>query len=618
MVPHHSRGIEIAEKGPTDYMVVKRLVPFLWPQGEWTLRARLVVAFVCIVFAKAATVTLPFLVGLTVNALSVENAAIIVVPIALILGYGLLRTIGLAFTQLQDALISRVVERAVRQIQVRLFSHIQQLGLQFHLDRQTGAISRTIERGARAIDMLLTLVVLRTLPAILEFVFVCTLQWVKYGWLYSLVTFISTAAYVTYTISITDWRLKFRRKMNQSDGDAHTKLIDALINYETVKYFGNEANEVDRVDSALHAYENAAVNSKVSLALLNIGQGAIIAAGLTGIMLLAATDVKAGLIGPGDFVALFLWNMQLFVPLSFLGMLYREVKQSLVDLELVFNLFDRPPEIADVEDAIVLRHVHGTMEFDHVSFAYNPARQILKDVSFTVNPGERVAIVGPTGSGKSTIVRLLFRFFDVTDGSIKIDGHDIRNVSQQSMRSAIGIVPQDTVLFNDTIYHNIAYGKLDASEEEVMAAADHAHLTDFIKKLPDGYKTKVGERGLKLSGGEKQRVGIARTILKGPKIMVFDEATSSLDMITEKAIQSSMREVSEGRATIIIAHRLSTITDADRIIVLDEGCVVETGSHMDLLKHQGVYAKLWEAQKREASKGQFSPPKAEPVPEVVS
>jgi ATP-binding cassette subfamily B protein len=482
------------------------------------------------------------------------------------------------------------------------------------LDRQTGALSRIIERGARAIDMLLTMVALRTLPAMLQFVFVCGILWYLYGWTYAFVTFVGTFSYVYYTFMVTDWRVKFRREMNASDGEAHAKLVDTLINYETVKYFGNEANEYCRLDKSWGDYENAAVRSKSSLALLNTGQGVIIAIATAAILLLAAYDIRAGTMTVGDLIAVYMWLTQLFIPLNFLGMLYREVKQAVVDLELVFALVDQEPEILDRPGAKSLEQVEGRITFDNVEFAYKSDRPILNGLTFTAAPGERVAIVGSTGAGKSTIVRLLFRFFDVTGGTINIDGQNISDLKQVSLRNIIGIVPQDTVLFNDNIRYNVAYGRLDAKEADLQDAIERAQLSSFVKKLSDGLKTQVGERGLKLSGGEKQRVGIARAILKQPKILIFDEATSSLDMVTEKEILSAMREASQGRTTIIIAHRLSTITDSDKILVLDEGRVVETGTHRELLARHGLYSKLWEAQKREQDE---SASKLEPVLEAV-
>jgi len=598
MVPHHSRSIE-ASTGPTDFTVITKLLPFLWPKGQPALRARVVIALAFVLCAKVATVSVPLFYKQAVDRLSNDVTSMILVPVGLIFAYGGVRIIQVAFTQFQDAIIARVIERAVRQLQVRVFNHLQELSLQFHLDRQTGALSRMIERGARAIDMLLTMVVLRTMPAIIEFLFVVGIFWTMFGWTYALVTFISTAAYVIYTLSVTNWRVKFRREMNMSDGDAHTKLIDALINYETVKYFGNEPREVNRLDRSLHYYEDAAVRSKSSLALLNTGQGVIITLGAATVMMMAAFDVKAGAMTIGGFVAVNTYMLQLFVPLNFLGMLYREVKQSLIDLEQVFELLGTKPAVLDKPHARPLDQPTGQVTFDHVRFSYDKDRTILNDVSFTVKPGERVAIVGATGSGKSTIVRLLFRFFDVTGGEIRLDDQDIRALTQRSLRQAIAVVPQDTVLFNDTIYYNIAYGRLDASRQEVMDAIDQAHLTNFIGKLPKGVDTSVGERGLKLSGGEKQRVGIARAILKQPKVMVFDEATSSLDMVTEKSILTAMKEVSRGRATLVIAHRLSTITDADKILVLDNGMLAEQGTHAQLLEKGGLYARLWQAQQRE-------------------
>jgi len=599
MVPHHSRNIEVSDQS-ADLKVIGRLLPYLWPSDNPSIKLRIILALIFVVAGKVATVSVPLIYKQAVDGLTIEPAeALIAVPVLLILSYGLIRLMQIVFTQLQDTFFSRVGERAVRILQVEVVDHLQKLGLQFHLDRQTGALSRTIERGARAIDMLLSMVVLRTMPAILEFALVCGIMTYLFSWTYAVVTALSLVAYAWFTLVMTNWRLKFRRDMISSDGDAHSKLVDALINYETVKYFNNEGREVSRLDGAFQGYEKAAVKSKVTLSWLNMGQGALINLGGVLVMLMAAFEVKNGTMTIGGFVAINTYMLQLFIPLSFLGTLYRETKQAIVDLENQFALLDRQPEIQDKPDGHVLERLAGDVRFDHVDFSYKSDRQILRDVSLQIEPGQRVAIVGPTGSGKSTIVRLLFRFYDVTGGAITIDGKDLRDVTQDSFRRFVGVVPQDTVLFNDTIYYNIAYGNLDASEEEVRAAADQAQLTAFIEKLPSGFETDVGERGLKLSGGEKQRVGIARAILKKPKILIFDEATSSLDMVTEKEIQASMRNVAAGRTTLIIAHRLSTITDVDRIFVLKDGVLCESGTHQALLARQGVYADLWEAQKRE-------------------
>ena len=601
MVPHHSRNIDATDQS-ADLKVIGRLLPYLWPADNPSIKTRIILALIFVVAGKVATVSVPLIYKQAVDGLTIEPAdALIAVPVLLILSYGLIRLMQIVFTQLQDTFFSRVGERAVRILQVEVVDHLQKLGLQFHLDRQTGALSRTIERGARAIDMLLSMVVLRTMPAILEFILVCGIMAYLFSWTYAVVTALSLVAYAWFTLVMTNWRLQFRRDMISSDGDAHSKLVDALINYETVKYFNNEGREVSRLDGAFQGYEKAAVRSKVTLSWLNMGQGALINLGGVLVMLMAAFEVKNGSMTIGGFVAINTYMLQLFIPLSFLGTLYRETKQAIVDLENQFALLDRKPEIQDKPDAHALAELAGHVRFDHVDFSYKSDRQILRDVTLEIEPGQRVAIVGPTGSGKSTIVRLLFRFYDVTSGAITIDGRDLRDVTQDSFRRFVGVVPQDTVLFNDTIYYNIAYGNLDASEEEVKAAADQAQLTGFIEKLPKGFETDVGERGLKLSGGEKQRVGIARAILKKPKILIFDEATSSLDMVTEKEIQASMRNVAEGRTTLIIAHRLSTITDVDRIFVLKDRVLCESGTHQALLARQGVYADLWEAQKREQS-----------------
>jgi len=495
-------------------------------------------------------------------------------------------------------------QRALRDLGLATFRHLHALSLRFHLERQTGGLSRVIERGTTGIDSLLSYLVFSILPIIIEILLVCGILWTLYDLTYAAVTLVTITGYIAYTLTITEWRTKFRRMMNETEEEAHAKAIDSLLNYETVKYFGNEEHEAKRFDVALERYERAAVKSQVTLSLLNVGQGAIIAAGTIIIMIMAGHGVADGSMTVGDFVLVNAYLIQLYLPLNFLGNVYRQIKQSIIDMEKMFRLLEVPREVADPPDAAALKVAGGRIEFRNVRFGYDPARTILDDVSFTVEPGTTVAIVGPSGAGKSTISRLLFRFYDVNAGAVLIDGQDVREVTQSSLRAAIGIVPQDTVLFNDTIYYNIAYGRPSASRAEVEEAARLARIHGFVAMLPDGYEAMVGERGLKLSGGEKQRVAIARTLLKRPSIFLFDEATSALDTHTEKEIQASLREVSASRTTLVIAHRLSTIIDADQILVLEKGRVVERGRHADLLAKDGLYASMWRRQQEAAQAGE--------------
>ncbi|MGD9536550.1 MAG: ABC transporter ATP-binding protein/permease [Alphaproteobacteria bacterium] len=576
------------------------LLPYLWPKGNTELRARVVIALGLLVLAKIANVYVPILYKGLVDALSGEAQAALVIPIGLLIGYGVLRVASIAFAELRDAVFAKVGERAIRTVSLRVFEHLHQLSLRFHLERRTGGLSRAIERGTKGIEFVLTFMTFNVLPTLVEIAMVCGILWGLYGVAYAAVTFGTIAIYIAFTLGVTEWRIKYRRRMNEKDSEANTKAIDSLLNYETVKYFGNELHEARRFDESRQAYELAAVSSKASLSLLNIGQGMIIAAGVTVLMLMAGIEVTKGTMTVGDFVLVNTYLIQLYIPLNFLGFVYREMKQSLTDMEAMFNLIEVNVEVKDKPDAPPLKDGPGEIRFDHVCFSYEPRRRILDDVSFTVSPGSTLAVVGASGAGKSTISRILFRFYDIESGRVTIDGQDIRDVQQASLRAAIGIVPQDTVLFNDTIYYNIAYGRPDATRESVEAAARHAHIHDFISGLPDGYDTMVGERGLKLSGGEKQRVAIARTILKNPRILLFDEATSALDSKTEKEIQRSLAEVSADRTTIVIAHRLSTVVDADRIIVLDNGEIVESGRHAELLARDGRYAEMWRRQQETA------------------
>jgi ABC-type transport system involved in Fe-S cluster assembly fused permease/ATPase subunit len=595
--PFDSRS-RLYSKG--DARAIRSLLPYLWPKGQGELRLRVSAAMVLLVLAKLANVYVPILYKDAVDALNVGAEAIVVVPVSLILAYGLIRVLSLAFGELRDGVFAKVSQRAIRQVALVTFEHLHRLALRFHLDRQTGGLSRAIERGTKGIEFLLTFMLFNVIPTLVEVLMVCAILWGLFDIWYAAVTFGTILCYIVFTLAITEWRLKYRRRMNDMDSEANTKAIDSLLNYETVKYFGNEGHEARRYDESMQRYEAAAIRSKVSLSSLNVGQSLIISVGLTAVMLMAGNGVAEGRMTVGDFVLVNTYLIQLYLPLNFLGFVYREIKQSLADMEAMFKLIQVEAEITDPPGAPSLAVEEGRVTFDDVSFAYREDRPILKGVSFEVPPGRSLAIVGPSGAGKSTVARLLFRFYDVTGGAIRIDGQDIREVAQTSLRAAIGIVPQDTVLFNDSIDYNIAYGRPGASREEVESAARLAHIHDFVMSLPDGYKTGVGERGLKLSGGEKQRVAIARTILKGPRILLFDEATSALDTHTEREIQNNLREIMQGRTTIMIAHRLSTVVDADEIALLEAGRIVERGRHQELLAADGVYAGMWRRQQETA------------------
>jgi ATP-binding cassette subfamily B protein len=586
--------------GRLDVRVIRSLLPFLWHENSFELRARVVVSLALLLLAIAANVCVPLVYKAAIDVLTPKGAAVVVVPLALIVGYGLLRFTAAASSEVRDAIFAKVTQRAVRQVATRVFRHLHVLSLRFHLDRQTGGLSRAIERGMRGIEFTLAFMLFSIIPTIIEIVVVCAILWRLYDFWFASVTFVTIATYIYFTLTITEWRLRFRREMNARDQEANTRAVDSLLNFETVKYFGNEDHESRRYDRAMERYESAAVRNKTSLSLLNVGQSFIIALGLIAVMIMAGNGVAAGTMTVGDFVLVMTYLMQLYMPLDFLGYVYREVKQSLTDMEVMFNLLQVRPEVTDRPGAKPLAVRGGEVVFDDVGFGYNRDRPILKGVSFRVPPGRRVAIVGPSGAGKSTISRLLFRFYDVGGGRITIDGQDLRDVTQESVRDAIGIVPQDTVLFNDTVHYNIAYGRPGAPEADIVRAAKLAAIHDFVESTPQGYGTRVGERGLKLSGGEKQRVAIARTMLKNPHILVFDEATSALDSHTEKEIQVALRQVSENRTTLVIAHRLSTVVDADEIIVLDQGRITERGTHAGLLAGGGQYAAMWARQQEAA------------------
>jgi len=582
---------------------IRDLLPFLWPKGRPDLRARVGLAMIALVLAKAVTLYMPFLYGAAVDSLDQQGTEQIVITsvIALIAAYGVARILMIGLAQLRDGLFARVGQHAVRAVGLRTFRHLHALSLRFHLSRRTGGLSRVIERGVKAIEFLLRFTLFNIGPTLLELVLVAVIFWWNFGIWFAVVTLATVGSYILFTFKVTEWRIGFIRSMNQSDERAHSKAIDSLLNFETVKYFGNETHESERFDRSMARYEDAAVRSTKSLSWLNAGQAAIFAVGLSALMTMAAIGVKNGTMTLGDFVLVNAMLIQLYQPLNLLGFVYREIKQALVDMETMFALLGVGAEIEDKPEAkpLAAKSANETsceIRFENVDFAYDPERQILKGVDFTVPAGRMVAIVGPSGAGKSTISRLLFRFYDATGGRILIDGQDIRDVTQDSVRHAIGIVPQDTVLFNDSIRYNIRYGRPDATDEEVEDAARMAQIHDFISGLPEGYDSQVGERGLKLSGGEKQRVAIARTLLKNPPILLLDEATSALDTHTEKEIQGSLSVVSRDRTSLVIAHRLSTVVDADEIIVLDHGSICERGTHRDLLARGGAYAAMWQRQ----------------------
>ncbi len=588
----------------SDWQVIKSLLPFLWPPRDvpnaLNIKVRVLSALACIFAAKISTVIAPIYLKQAVDTLAPAQAseAAVAIPLALILAYGAARFMGQAFAQFRDAIFAKVGVRAVRRSASLVLAHLHRLSLRFHLERRTGALSRSIERGCSAIESLVSISLFNVLPTLLEVALVFGVLWAAFDIWFGVVAVVVVVIYVIFTGVITEWRLKHRRESNALDARANTRAIDSLLNYETVKTFGNEDLEVREYDRLMGQYEIASVRTQSSLALMNVGQALIISVGLAVLMAMAAAGKVAGNMTVGDFTLVNLYMIQLAQPLNFFGFVYRQIKTSLVDIEKMFDLMEVEPEIRDKPEAKPLAVAGGDVRFDNVSFAYDPRRPILKNVSFTVPAGKMTAFVGATGSGKSTIGRLLFRYYDIANGAITIDGQDIRDVQQASVRAAIGVVPQDTVLFNDTIRYNLAYAKPHASDDDIARAARLAHIHEFIASLPDGYNTLVGERGLKLSGGEKQRVAIARVILKDAPILLFDEATSALDTHTEKEIQANLREVSAGHTTLVIAHRLSTIVDADQILVLDDGEIIERGTHGALMALNGAYASAWLRQQK--------------------
>jgi len=587
---------ELPASQRNDWDTIRSLLPYLW-----RYRARIGLALAMLVAAKLANVAVPVALKYLVDGLQQPRAALIAagVPIALLSAYALLRLGNALFNELRTVVFARAAQNSIRRIALRVFRHLHGLALRFHLDRQTGGLSRDIERGTRSVAQLLHYLVFSILPTLFEVLAVAVILLVNYDVRFALITLVTVVLYSAYTITVTNWRTKFRVWMNRADSTANSQAIDSLLNYETVKYFGNEEFEARKYDERLEEWERASVKSQTSLALLNIGQGIIIACGLFALMWLAGSGVVEGKMTVGDFVMINAFLIQLYIPLNFLGSIFREMKHCLTDIDRMFGLLEEAPEVADRPDAPSLSISQGTVRFEHVDFAYRADRQILHGVDFEIPAGHKVAVVGASGAGKSTLARLLFRFYDVTGGRILIDGQDIRDVTLASLRAAIGIVPQDTVLFNDTIYYNVLYGRPDADRQEVIRAARLAHIHEFVMTLPDGYETVVGERGLKLSGGEKQRVAIARTLLKDPRILIFDEATSALDSHSERAIQTALAEMAAERTVLAIAHRLSTIVDANRILVLDKGRVVERGTHAELLSLGGHYARLWALQQEE-------------------
>ncbi|MDP1703560.1 MAG: ABC transporter ATP-binding protein/permease [Sulfurimicrobium sp.] len=582
----------IPAKNRNDWKTIRTLLPYLWE-----FKGRVVIAILLLLAAKVASVAVPLVLKDIVDALD-QPRAMLALPVFLLVAYGALRFMSTLFGELRDAVFAKAAQRSVRRVALKVFRHLHELALRFHLERQTGGISRDIERGTRGIGFLLNFMLFNILPTIVEIGLIAAILLAKYDIWFFIITFTTLVVYIAFTLIITEWRMVFRRTMNDMDSKANTRAIDSLLNYETVKYFSNEEYETRRYDESLQVWEQAAIRNTTSLATLNAGQSLIIAIGVTALMLLAGQGVVDGTMTLGDLVLVNAYMIQIYIPLHFLGFVYREIKHSLADMEKMFALVEQHAEVQDQSGAPDLELEQGAIRFEEVHFHYDEKRQILHGLSFDVPAGQTVAVVGASGAGKSTLSRLLFRFYDVTAGRILIDGQDIRAVTQKSLRQAIGIVPQDTVLFNDSIYYNIAYGRPDATREEIIQAARHAHIHEFIESLPEQYDSLVGERGLKLSGGEKQRVAIARAILKNPRILIFDEATSALDSKSEKAIQAELKQIARNRTTLVIAHRLSTIVDANQILVMDHGRIVERGTHHELLALNSAYAHMWALQQQ--------------------
>jgi ATP-binding cassette, subfamily B, heavy metal transporter len=602
----HKRDIS-ADKGASLFRTMAGLWPYIWPRDRRDLKLRVWIAMGLLVVAKLATIAVPFTFKWATDALVGEGTApiapsswfawVLAAPILLTVAYGGTRILMAVITQMRDGIFAKVAMNAVRRLAYLVFEHMHQLSLRFHLERKTGGLTRVLERGRNAIETIVRMVIMQLVPTAIELALIVAVLLYQFDWRYVVVILITVACYMVFTYLATEWRINIRRRMNDSDTDANVKAIDSLLNYETVKYFVAEEREANRYDLSMKRYEVASVEAYVSLAVLNAGQATIFTIGLAVVMVMCAYGIKDGTKTVGDFVMINAMMIQLYQPLNFMGMVYREIKQAMIDIETMFSILARKPEIEDKAGAQPLKVTAGSVRFENVTFSYDPDREILKGLSFAVPAGKTVAIVGPSGAGKSTISRLLFRFYEVTGGRIEIDGQDIREVTQKSLRQAIGMVPQDTVLFNDTIRYNIRYGRWEASDAEVEEAARHAQIDGFIRLSPKGYETEVGERGLKLSGGEKQRVAIARTILKAPPILLLDEATSALDSHTERDIQDALDRVSKNRTTLVIAHRLSTIVSADEIIVLDQGVIAERGTHQELLGRGGLYASMWNRQR---------------------
>ncbi|MGD8629431.1 MAG: ABC transporter ATP-binding protein/permease [Gammaproteobacteria bacterium] len=597
----HSRPTTLPETRGNDIKTLRALAPFLW-----AYRGRVLLALGFLVLAKVANVGIPLVLKDIVDRLDSSTHATLVLPLGLLVMYGALKLASSLFTELRDSIFARVRHGAMRSVSLKVLEHLHRLSLRYHLERKTGGLSRDIDRGTRSVSSLMNYMVFSILPTLVEITMIAGILLIRYDVWFAVITFTAVVVYVTFTMLVTEWRMKYRVTMNAFDSRANTEAVDSLLNYETVKYFGNEDYELRRYDDSLRQWETAAVQSQTSLSLLNTGQAAIIALGVTSIMLLAGQGVVDGSMTLGDLVLVNAFLLQLFIPLNFLGIVYSQLKHSIADMQLMFEVLEQPPEIVNRPGARDLDPGAAGVRFENVSFAYDPARPILHDISFSIAPGEKVAVVGPSGAGKSTLARLLFRFYDIPQGRILINGQDISEVTQDSLRRAIGIVPQDTVLFNDTLYYNIAYARPDASRAEIEQAARLANIHGFIAGLPAGYDTVVGERGLKLSGGEKQRVAIARAVLKNPPVLVFDEATSSLDSHSEQSILDALREAAAHHTTLVIAHRLSTIVDADQILVMQDGRIIETGIHQALLEKNGAYARLWRLQQEESRREQIT------------